>query len=157
MGVSLDTFKEKMSNTTEGLVWMFETMKKTGGIDKLAPLLKEMGENGARATGTFAALANKVDFVKKQIKAANQAFEEATSCTNEYNIVNNTFQAQLDQAKKRSQALAVELGEKLAETEEDLLEHRTDGTDAFDTLYIGCEKFPQNNITPNTFNVSGVI
>lgn len=34
-------------------------------------------------------------------------------------------------------------GEKLAETEEDLLEHRTDGTDAFDTLFIGCEKFPQ--------------
>ena len=33
-------------------------------------------------------------------------------------------------------------GEKLAESEEDLLEHRTDGTDAFDTLYIGAEKFP---------------
>ena len=33
-------------------------------------------------------------------------------------------------------------GEKLAETEEDLLQHRTDGTDAFDTLYIGCEKMP---------------
>jgi hypothetical protein len=33
-------------------------------------------------------------------------------------------------------------GEKLAESEEALLEHRTDGTDAFDTLYIGCEKFP---------------
>jgi hypothetical protein len=33
-------------------------------------------------------------------------------------------------------------GEKLAESEESLLEHRTDGTDAFDTLYIGCEKFP---------------
>ena len=32
--------------------------------------------------------------------------------------------------------------EKIAESEEDLLEHRTDGTDAFDTLYIGCEKFP---------------
>ena len=35
-------------------------------------------------------------------------------------------------------------GEKLAETEEDLLQHRTDGTDAFDTLYIGRSKFPQN-------------
>lgn len=35
-------------------------------------------------------------------------------------------------------------GEKLAESEENLLEHRTDGTDAFDTVYIGCEKFPQN-------------
>ena len=33
-------------------------------------------------------------------------------------------------------------GEKLAESEEDLLEHRTDGTDAFDALYNGCEKFP---------------
>lgn len=33
-------------------------------------------------------------------------------------------------------------GEKLAETEEDRLEHRTDGSDAFDTLCIGCEKFP---------------
>lgn len=45
-------------------------------------------------------------------------------------------------------------GEKLAESEEDLLEHRTDGTDAFDTLYIGCEKFPQNAIS--RFSVNGV-
>lgn len=34
-------------------------------------------------------------------------------------------------------------GEKLAETEENRLETRTDGSDAFDTLYIGCERFPQ--------------
>lgn len=34
-------------------------------------------------------------------------------------------------------------GEKLKETEENRLELRTDGTDAFDTLYIGCELFPQ--------------
>lgn len=34
-------------------------------------------------------------------------------------------------------------GEKLAETEENRLENRTDGSDAFDTLYIGCERFPQ--------------
>ncbi len=34
---------------------------------------------------------------------------------------------------------------KLAESEENLLEHRTDGTDAFDTLFISCEKFPYRN------------
>lgn len=45
-------------------------------------------------------------------------------------------------------------GEKLAETEEDLLQHRTDGTDAFDTLYIGCAKFPQQ--TFSSVIVSGV-
>ncbi len=38
-------------------------------------------------------------------------------------------------------------GEKVPETEENLLEHRTDGTDAFDTLYIGCERFPQSGGT----------
>lgn len=41
--------------------------------------------------------------------------------------------------------------EKLAESEESLLEHRTDGTDAFDNLYIGCEKFPQANASPVFF------
>ena len=46
-------------------------------------------------------------------------------------------------------------GEKLAETEEDLLQHRTDGTDAFDTLYIGCEKFPHRESMPYTS--SGVL
>ena len=46
-------------------------------------------------------------------------------------------------------------GEKLDETEENLLEHRTDGTDAFDTLYIGAEKFPYREIYPVT--ASGVM
>ena len=46
-------------------------------------------------------------------------------------------------------------GEKLDETEENLLEHRTDGTDAFDTLYIGAEKFPYKEIYP--VSASGVL
>ena len=45
-------------------------------------------------------------------------------------------------------------GEKLAEDEENLLEHRTDGTDAFDTLYIGCEKFPQS--CSSGFSIIGI-
>jgi hypothetical protein len=35
-------------------------------------------------------------------------------------------------------------GEKVAETEEDKLEGRTDGSDAFDTICIGVEKYPQS-------------
>lgn len=46
-------------------------------------------------------------------------------------------------------------GEKLEESEENLLEHRTDGTDAFDTLYIGAEKFPYREMFPVT--ASGVL
>ena len=48
-------------------------------------------------------------------------------------------------------------GEKLAETEEDLLEHRTDGTDAFDTLFIGCEKFPQSDYSGGMVDAGGVM
>ena len=46
-------------------------------------------------------------------------------------------------------------GEKLEENEENLLEHRTDGTDAFDTLYIGCEKFPQV-VASGNYSISGI-
>jgi hypothetical protein len=46
-------------------------------------------------------------------------------------------------------------GEKLAESEEALLEHRTDGTDAFDTLYIGCDKFPFHDSF--SLSTSGVV
>lgn len=46
-------------------------------------------------------------------------------------------------------------GEKLEETEENLLEHRTDGTDAFDTLYIGSEKFPQTAVS--RLSVGGIM
>ena len=62
-------------------------------------------------------------------------------------------------------------GEKLAESEEDLLEHRTDGTDAFDTLFlnalalkrafsarsIGCEKFPQSEYSGGIVDIGGVL
>lgn len=45
-------------------------------------------------------------------------------------------------------------GEKLKDSEENPLEHRTDGTDAFDTLYIGCLKFPYYG--GSRFRISGV-
>ena len=46
-------------------------------------------------------------------------------------------------------------GEKLAETEEDKLESRTDGSDAFDTLCIGVERFPVMqycSVSTNTYS-----
>ena len=48
-------------------------------------------------------------------------------------------------------------GEKLPESEENLLQHRTDGSDAFDTLYIGCEKFPQTDTSCVAVDVNGIV
>ena len=36
-----------------------------------------------------------------------------------------------------------------------IIQHRTDSTDAFDTLYIGCEKFPFRDSF--SISASGVI
>jgi len=38
-------------------------------------------------------------------------------------------------------------GEKLQENEESLLEHRTDGTDALDTLMIGMFLYPHSGVS----------
>ena len=53
--------------------------------------------------------------------------------------------------------LQIKADEKLAESEEDLLEHRTDGTDAFDTLFIGCEKFPKIEYSGGMVDAGGVM
>ena len=52
-------------------------------------------------------------------------------------------------------ALHLQIGRGCQSDRSDLQEHRTDGTDAFDTLYIGCEKFPYRDAF--SINVSGVI
>ena len=61
---------------------------------------------------------------------------------------------QRQQTAMDNQIRALTKGNVTKETEEDLLQHRTDGTDAFDTLYIVCSKFPQSHISPIV--VSGV-
>ena len=48
-------------------------------------------------------------------------------------------------------------GEKLPESEENLLQHRTDGSDAFDSLCIGCEKFPQADTSYVAVDVNGIV
>ncbi len=61
------------------------------------------------------------------------------------------FAAQKNIHQRYTLQAATDSGEKLAESEEDLLEHRTD---AFDTLYIGAEKFPYHDSF--ALSVSGV-
>ena len=43
------------------------------------------------------------------------------------------------------------------EPDEDLLENRTYGADAFDTVYIGCEKFPQGEVSNLSVDVNGIV
>lgn len=113
-GMDLDELNKALKRSTnEGLLMLLQQLKKLGNMDVLAPVFKNMGENGARASQVLATLAGNVEMVKWQQKQATQSFEDATSVTNEFNVQNSTVEAELDKAKKRVTELAIELGEKL--------------------------------------------
>ena len=113
-GMDLDELNKALKRSTnEGLLMLLQQLKKLGNMDVLAPVFKNMGENGARASQVLATLAGNVEMVKWQQEQATQSFEDATSVTNEFNVQNSTVEAELDKAKKRVTELAIELGEKL--------------------------------------------
>ena len=113
-GMNAQKFKETLAKgTNEGLLMLLDTLNKLGNIDVLAPIFKDMGENGARAAQVISALAGNLDMVRWEQEEAAKAFKEATSVTKEYNVQNTTVQAGLDKAKKRVKEMAIELGEKL--------------------------------------------
>lgn len=113
-GMDLDKFNSALKRSTnEGLMMLLDRLHEMGNMDALAPVFKDMGESGARASAVIASLAGKIDMVKWEQQEANKAFEEGNSVINEFNVQNTTVQAGLDKAKKGFNEMAVELGEKL--------------------------------------------
>lgn len=92
---------------------LLDRLHELGNIDVLAPVFKDMGENGARAAQVISALAGNLDMVRWEQEEATKAFAEGTSVTNEFNVQNSTVQAGLDKARKGVTEMAVALGEQL--------------------------------------------
>ena len=127
-GMEISKFNAVLKkDTNEALIMLLEQLNKLGDISVLAPVFESMGTDGARASGVLAALAGNVEMVKQQQLAANQAYKEGTSVTKEFEVQNNTVQAQLDKAKKGFQEMSVELGQKLAPA----MKYAITGTSAF--------------------------
>lgn len=119
---------------------------------------------------------NDVDFRYTVVEAFNQHGWEVVAIPlgppmkhpEKYNLINRGFAGQnrlkpmINRQNNNDLILAIQTagvrrgrnglekdksGEKLKESEDDPLELRTDGTDAFDTLYIGCERMPFHGVT----------
>lgn len=113
-GLAVEEFSETCKRSTnEGLLMLLDRLHELGGIDALAPVFADMGENGARASAVLAALAGNVDMVRQQQEAANVAFQEANSIDKEFNVQNTTVQANLEKARKGFTEMAVTLGKEL--------------------------------------------
>lgn len=113
-GVEVTKFSNLMkTNANEGLMTFLTAMKSRGGFAEMAPMFEEMQLNGTRAVGVLSAVASHLDQVRTAQDLASQSYASGTSVINEFNVQNNTVQAQLDKAKKRFEDLTVELGEQL--------------------------------------------
>lgn len=113
-GMEVEKFT-KLLNTdaNEALLTFLQTMSNKGGFDALAPMFSEMGLEGTRAVGVLSAVASHLDQVRVAQQTAAQSYKEGTSVVNEFNVQNQTVQAELDKAKKAFNDLCVDLGEKL--------------------------------------------
>ena len=113
-GLNAKEFNETLKKSTnEGLLMLLDRLHELGNIDVLAPVFKDMGENGARAAQVISALAGNLDMVRWEQEEATKAFAEGTSVTNEFNVQNTTVQAGLDKARNGVTEMAVALGEQL--------------------------------------------
>lgn len=113
-GLEVKEFSRIMKeDANTGLIKFLESMRSRGGFDAMAPLFQEMKLDGTRAVGVLSSVASHLDQVRQAQALAFQAYEDGTSVINEFNVQNNTEQAQLDKAKKKFHELSVELGERL--------------------------------------------
>ena len=141
-GLDLDKFNEALSRSTnEGLLMLIQRLHDLGGIDVLAPVFKDMGENGARASAVISALAANIDMVIWEQEEAQKAFEEGTSVTKEFNVQNTTVQAGLDKARKGFQEMAIALGQELMP----VMRHFISSTSATMRLMLQLTKFIKEN------------
>ncbi len=114
-GMSVKDFSDLMNtDANEAFIKVLEGANSSGkGFGELAKSLDKLGLDGARATGVLGVLANNTAKLREKQAFSNQEFEKGTSLLTEFNVKNNTAQAQLDKAKKKFTEISVELGQKL--------------------------------------------
>lgn len=112
-GMKVEEYKKLVTEDINGAILAVAKSLKGRDMQDLGKVFDAMNLDGQRAIGVLATLGQKVDDVVERQKIANNAFEEGTSIINEFNVQNETVQAQLEKAQKHFHDLTVELGEKL--------------------------------------------
>lgn len=100
----------EQGKTTEAMIAVFEKLKGLGGLSPLAPLMKDLGSDGARLTAVLSAMVFNVDKVKEMIDISTGAFKQATSVTNEYNLKNENAAAIMERMKNSWDKMFVNSG-----------------------------------------------
>lgn len=94
---TLDKFFDE-GRTMEGLLAIFQRMHDIGDLRYLEEAFKALGSEGSRMFTTFGAFAKNLDMFREHLATSTKAFEEATSVTREYELMQSTAAGILERA-----------------------------------------------------------
>lgn len=113
-GVDLKTFSNLVkTDMNAAIITLMDNLKSKGGFDQLGKMFGDMGLDGTRAVTVLSTMADKVDDIRERQELATNAYKEATSVIDEFDVQNQTIQGEIDKQKKQFHDLTVELGERL--------------------------------------------
>lgn len=84
--------------TMDAIVEVLEHMRDMGDLNALAPIMGDLGSEGAKLTNVFASMASNVQMLKEHLATSTEEFEKATAVTAEFDIQNETAQALMERA-----------------------------------------------------------
>lgn len=84
IGVTYEELSAALNESTwNGLMLVFEKLAGKGGLAAIAPLMGELGSDGARLNAVVSSLTSNLDVMNTALATSNKAFAEATSLTEE--------------------------------------------------------------------------
>ncbi len=101
VGIPLQELQQALDRSTwEGMMMVFEKLSGKGGLAAIAPLMGDLGSDGARLNGVISALVKDTSRLTRELGIANKAFAEGTSVVNEYDAKNNNLAASIQKIGK---------------------------------------------------------
>lgn len=101
IGVTNKELQDALNKSTwDALLLVFEKLAGKGGLAAIAPLMGDLGSDGARLTQVISALASNTNKLNEEIEISNKAFAEGTSVVNEYEKKNNNLAGTIEKIGK---------------------------------------------------------
>lgn len=101
IGVTKEELQGLLDKSTwDALLFVFEKLAGKGGLAAIAPLMGDLGSDGARLTQVISALASNTSKLNREIEISNKAFREGTSVINEYEKKNSNLAGTMEKIGK---------------------------------------------------------
>lgn len=92
VGIPLQELQQALDRSTwEGMMMVFEKLSGKGGLAAIAPLMGDLGSDGARLNAVISALTDDTSRLTNELQLSNKAFAEGNSVIKEYQSKNSSL------------------------------------------------------------------